>query len=84
MKEELLKLYSLKNRELMVYDEYIYGFDKNNKHNRSWRCKIKGCKGRLYTDYEDKDVIKTVSHDHDPIPLEVAHIMIINKLRGLI
>ncbi|RVD91861.1 acrosomal process isoform [Tubulinosema ratisbonensis] len=84
MNWELVKLYSLKNREFMVYEEYIYGFDKNNKFNRSWRCKIKGCKGRLYTDYDDKEVIRMVKHSHDKLPLEVAHMMIVNKLRGLI
>lgn len=84
MKLGLTKVYSAKNRELMVYDEYIYGFDKNNKFNRSWRCKIKGCKGRLYTDYNDKEVLKVVAHSHDQLPLEVAHMLISNKLRGLI
>ncbi|KAG0442004.1 hypothetical protein DMUE_0620 [Dictyocoela muelleri] len=63
--KELKILKTQRNRQKIIYDEYIYVFDRKNKECLSWRCSKKHCRGRLYTDFDIKNVLSIIEHHHD-------------------
>lgn len=55
---------SKRNGKLLIYQHYVYNLSTKGTQYISWRCKRRGCTGRIHTNEEITVVIKLVCHDH--------------------
>ena len=66
---------SSRGKNKIAYKGYIYRKDKATQTTISWRCEVKGCKGRLSTtlEYEsDRNCTEKGEHSHAPEPVKVG------------
>ncbi|KAG0420564.1 hypothetical protein EQH57_0093 [Dictyocoela roeselum] len=75
---------SQKNHKKIVFEGYIYNFDRKCLRNLSWRCYKKGCTGRILTDFEIKIVLKKYDHWHEIEEEKICRILMNNKLENII
>ncbi|XP_068240170.1 uncharacterized protein [Palaemon carinicauda] len=73
---------SSRGKKEIAYKGYIYKKDKDTQTTISWRCKVKGCKGRLSTtlEYEsDRNCSEKGEHSHAPDVVKVGEEMVKKK-----
>lgn len=66
---------SNRGQNKIAYNGFIYRKDKASQTTITWRCEVKGCKGRLSTslDYEkDRNCTEKGEHSHAPEPVKVT------------
>ena len=74
---------SSRGRNKIAYNGYIYRKDKATQTTISWRCEVKGCKGRLSTtlEYEsDRNCTEKGEHSHAPDVIKVGEEMVKEKV----
>ena len=75
---------SSRGKNKIAYKGYIYRKDKATQATITWRCEVKGCKGRLRTtlQYEsDRNCSKKGEHSHAPEPVKVGGERVKGKVR---
>ena len=76
-------LVSSRGKNKLGYNGFIYRKDKDTQTTISWRCEVKGCKGRLSTtlEYErDRNCTERGEHFHAPEPAEVSEEVVKGKM----
>ena len=74
---------SSRGKNKLAYNGFIYRKDKATQTTISWRCEVKGCKGRLNTtlEYErDRNCTERGEHWHTPQPIKVSEEIVKGKI----
>ncbi|KAG0431886.1 hypothetical protein DMUE_5537 [Dictyocoela muelleri] len=71
-----------KGKKKIIYNNYIYNFDKICKSFISWRCVRRCCTGRIHTDLLSKTVIKSKEHWHEIEDNRLVQIELNMKLKS--
>ncbi|KAG0439104.1 hypothetical protein DMUE_2662 [Dictyocoela muelleri] len=72
---------SQRGKEKMIYDGYIYVFDRKNIHNLSWRCATHSCKGRISTDFDKIKVLKSKTHFHERETVKITRLLLNESMK---
>lgn len=77
----MLELVTTKRgKEALKYGSNIYTFDKRCKSYNSWRCRLRGCPGRIQTNFENSQIINIFNHSHNEITNEISAENIYQKM----
>jgi hypothetical protein len=71
---------SKRGGRMIVVNNHIYNFLKNENENNTWRCVNRKCPGRISTD-NSNNVISQIKHNHDADLYKVKKILLSSKLR---
>ncbi|KAG0431725.1 hypothetical protein DMUE_5549 [Dictyocoela muelleri] len=64
MEKEILFTKSIREKKMIIYNNFIYNFDCIRNNKRQWRCTKCKCCGFLYTNINDTTVLIENEHLH--------------------
>lgn len=67
-----------RKKKILIYKHYTYNKDKETKNGSSWRCRIRGCGGRILL--KDEQIIKEIEHYHAEVKDEIHKLKIKNNI----
>ncbi|KAG0434102.1 hypothetical protein DMUE_5299 [Dictyocoela muelleri] len=74
---------SQKGKKKIIYKRFIYNLDRKCINYIAWRCHIRGCPGRIHTDFEEKNILHETSHWHEMEYAKITRLEINAKLNEL-
>lgn len=78
---EFLK--SQRNADLLIYDNFIYNKDTTSSNNGTtrWRCRVRSCKGAIFTNANNELSGVAIDHNHQQSAITAEKIRIINGIK---
>ncbi|KAG0433696.1 hypothetical protein DMUE_5394, partial [Dictyocoela muelleri] len=55
---------SKRGGKMIIYKYHLYNFDRLVHEKNRWRCHNRACRGFIYTDIENKTILREKDHDH--------------------
>jgi hypothetical protein len=73
------KLKSQRNGILIIYEDQIYNLDSKSNKTEKWRCRKRGCLGKI--EVKDDIFINSIAHSHPKQQQEILKLKLANKIK---